>query len=296
MQFDAGQLAALAAILRHGSFEVAAADLGVTPSAVSQRIKSLEDQIGAALVLRGSPCTGTSAGMRLAKHAEDVGLLESQVSRDLSLGRSDVPITLRIAVNADSLATWLVPALAAVPDVLFDLVIDDQDHSSDWLKRGAVSAAITAQSPPVSGCDATPLGALRYLPCASPGFVKKWFSDGLNAASIRQAPCLTFNAKDMLQRSWIAENLGVRAVPPTHFLPSTQAFVDAALCGVGWGMNPEVLVRDMIRSGKLVQLVPDTPLDVSLTWQVSRIMSPALGPLSRAIRTAARDRLIPPAP
>ncbi|MFT7593531.1 MAG: LysR family transcriptional regulator (chromosome initiation inhibitor) [Paracoccaceae bacterium] len=144
MQFDPHHLAALAAVLRRGSFDAAAADLSVTPSAISQRIKALEDRVGTSLIHRGSPCTGTPAGVRLAKHAEDVGLLEAQLSRDLSLGDTSGPGRLRIALNADSLATWFVAALAAVPDVLFDLVIDDQDHSADWLKRGEVSAAISA--------------------------------------------------------------------------------------------------------------------------------------------------------
>lgn len=293
MDFDPGHLAALAAILRHGSFEFAAADLAVTPSAISQRIKALEDRVGTPLILRGVPCSGTPAGLRLAKHAEDVRLLEAQVSRELSLTQPEAPMTLRIAVNADSLATWLVAALAAVPDVLFDLVIDDQDHSSDWLKRGAVSAAITAQRKAIAGCDATQLGALRYIACASPEFTDHWFPHGLTGQAIRRAPCLTFNAKDMLQRTWISENLGLSTVPRSHFMSSTHAFIDAALSGMGWGLNPEPLVRDLLRSGRLKPLIPDAPLDVSLTWQVSRIVGPALAPLSRAVRAAARDGLVP---
>ena len=161
MQFDPNHLAALSAILRCGSFEQAAAELAVTPSAISQRIKALEEKVGSALILRGSPCTGTEIGARLAKHAEDVGMLETQLSRDLKLDQGQSPMRLRIAVNADSLATWFLPALAAVPDVSFELVIDDQNHSADWLRRGEVSAAVTATGKPVTGCDSLPLGALR---------------------------------------------------------------------------------------------------------------------------------------
>lgn len=291
MQFDPHHLSALAAVLRRGSFEAAAADLSVTPSAISQRIKALEDRVGAALVLRGTPCSGTAAGIRLAKHAEDVSMLEALVSRDLSLDRPEGPMTLRVAVNADSLATWFVGAMARVPDVLFDLVIDDQDHSADWLKRGEVSAAITAQSAPVTGCDAVGLGRLRYIATASPAFVARWFDKGITADSLARAPCLTFNAKDMLQRTWIAETLGLRISPPTHFLPSTHAFVDAALSGLGWGLNPQSLVDVPLRAGKLVALIPDTPLDVALTWQVNRIMAPSLAPLTQMVRKTARDIL-----
>ena len=292
MQFDPHHLSALSAVLRHGSFESAAAELKVTPSAISQRIKALEDRVGGSLINRGTPCTGTASGLRLAKHAEDVGVLEAQLSRELALDSAPGPARIRIAINADSLATWFIPAMAAVTDMLFDLVVDDQDHSADWLKRGEVSAAVTATAKPVGGCDAVPLGALRYVATASPQFVDQWFPEGATAQALARAPCLTFNAKDALQRSWIAEVTGQRLSPPTHFLPSTHAFVDAARAGLGWGMNPEPLVRGPIRNGRLVPLDASALLDVPLTWQVSRIMAPALQPLTKAVQAAARKGLV----
>ena len=176
MQFDPHHLSALATILRTGSFEQAAAELLVTPSAISQRIKALEEKVGTTLILRGTPCTATPSGARLAKHAEDVGLLETQLSRDLSLAPGVASSRLRIAINADSLATWLIPALAAVPDLQFELVVDDQDWSAEWLERGEVSAAVTASDVAVAGCTRYPLGALRYIATASPAFMKTWFA------------------------------------------------------------------------------------------------------------------------
>jgi len=293
MQFEAHHLSALAAVLRRGSFEVAAADLAVTPSAISQRIKALEDRVGTSLVNRGSPCTGTEAGLRLAKHAEDVGLLEAQLARELALEDDAAgPARLRIAVNADSLATWFVAAMAAVDDVLFDLVIDDQDFSADWLKRGEVSAAVTASGKAIPGCDAIPLGSLRYIATASPKFMKSWFAEGVDSTSLQAAPCLTFNARDALQSTWITGNFGQRLSPPIHFLPSTQDFVDATRAGMGWGMNPEPLVRGHIRNARLVPLLPDAALDVPLTWQVSRIMAPALAGVTEAVRRAAGKVLV----
>lgn len=292
MQFDRHQLAALIAVLRRGSFDAAASDLGVTPSAISQRIKALEDRVGGALVLRDSPCTGTPAGMRLVKHAEDVALLEAQVSRELALEDASGPARLKIAVNADSLATWLIHALSAVQDVLFDVIVDDQDHSAQWLRRGEVSMAITAQGKPAAGCDVWPLGALRYIPTASPRFVDRWFQDGVDPISLARAPSLFFDARDMLQRRWIEQMFGARLSPPTHYLPSTHAFVDAARLGLGWGMNPEQLVTPHLADGSLLPLIADAPLDVPLSLQVSRIMAPTLAPLSRAIRAAAAEGLV----
>jgi LysR family transcriptional regulator (chromosome initiation inhibitor) len=292
MKFDPNQLLALTSILRSGSFDKAAADLGVTPSAISQRLKMLEDRMGASLVQRGPPARATALGQRLAKHAEDVGLLEAQLARDLSPRPTETPGSLRFALPADSLGTWVIPALAGVAGLTFDLVIDDQDHSADWLRRGEVSAAITAHAKPITGYDSYPLGALRYIATASPGFAAQWFAKGVSAENFARAPMMVFSEKDRLQHRWIKMLTGRRVVPPAHVIPSTQGFVDAALAGMGWGMNPEPLVRGHIAAGYLVALAPEYPLDTPLYWQVSRIVAQAIAPVTQAIRAAAHHSLI----
>nr|WP_299964484.1 LysR family transcriptional regulator ArgP [uncultured Roseobacter sp.] len=292
MQLDPAQLAALAAIVRHGSFDLAAAHLGVTASAVSQRIKALEERMGTALIIRGQPCAATDTGARLARHADDLTLIEAQVLRDLAPASDLEPARVRVAVNADSLATWIVPALGQTPDVLFELVIDDQDTSTDWLRRGAVSAAVTGQPQAVSGCSCVALGALRYVATASPAFMERWFSDGVTVDTLARAPLLTFNSKDTLQHRWITDQTRARLTPPAHQLPSTHAFVDAACASLGWGLNPAELVGDHLAYGRLVAVLPDRPLDVPLYWQTSRLMGAALTPLTRAVREAAKARLI----
>ncbi|WP_170395583.1 LysR family transcriptional regulator ArgP [Ruegeria arenilitoris] len=293
MILDPNHLSALSSILRHGSFEAAATELTVTPSAISQRIKALEDRVGAALINRGPPCTGTPAGLRIAQHAEDIGLLEAKLARELTLDQGTGPARVRVAVPADVLATWFIDAMAQVDGLLFDLVVDDQDHSAEWLRRGEVSAAITVGGQPVSGCDSYALGALRYIATASPAYMQQWFAEGVNERSLALAPCLTFNRKDSLQRSWIIEQMGCRISPPSHFLPSPQGFVDAAIAGLGWGMNPVGLAQTALSDGRLRPLLPDAPLDVGLTWQVGRVLSSALIPLTRAVRQTAAKELLP---
>ena len=293
-------LTALAAVIRTGSFERAAQQLHVTPSAVSQRVKLLEERLGSVLVVRGQPCTGTAAGQRLCQHVERVALLESELRGALpGLMPTEGPTTLRIAVNADSLATWFVAAMAELPDCLFDLVLDDQDHSAEWLRKGEVLAAVTASAAPVPGCNSHPLGALRYRATASPDYLRRHFPDGVTADALACAPCLTFNRKDRLQTQWLRTVLGDHEPqmpsPPTHWLPSTHAFVDGALAGLGWGMNPDPLVADHLAAGRLVELVPGHPLDVPLHWQQSRIAGTALAELSRAVLRAGRRVLHGPA-
>jgi LysR family transcriptional regulator (chromosome initiation inhibitor) len=290
---DPAQLAALAAIHRRGSFDLAAAELHITPSAVSQRLKALEERIGTLLIRRGTPCTATETGLRLIRHHDEVALLEQALSAELpALGQSQT--TLRIAVNADSLATWVIPALAAVQGFLYDIVIDDQDVSQDWLRRGEVAAAVTAHPGPLQGCDTVPLGALRYRATASPAYFERWMPQGPTAEALRKAPALTFSDKDRLQHLWVDSLTGgqaTRAGFPSHRLASSQGFVDACLAGLGWGLNPEPLVAPYLASGQLIDLAPDHPLDTPLHWQFARLTAPAIAPLTRALQAAARQIL-----
>ena len=291
MDFDHAQLRALAAILDTGSFEAAATELGITQSAVSQRLKALEDRVGTLLVHRGQPCVGTDAGRRLAAHVANIRLLERDLARDLGAlvpGR-DTPV--RIAVNADSLATWFLPAIARVEGLLFDLVVDDQEYSADWLRRGEVTAAITSHDRPVAGCDCHPLGPLRYVATASPGYMARHFPDGVTPEAVARAPMLRFDRKDYLQSRWMETHLGRKLSPPSHRLPSSQGFVEASLLGLGWGMNPEVLVQSHVAAGRLVPLLPNAPYDTPLYWQCSRLMGAALAPLTRTLRRAAARAL-----
>jgi LysR family transcriptional regulator, chromosome initiation inhibitor len=284
---------AVAAVLQSGSFDKAAQMLGLTPSAVSQRVKLLEERLGTVLVVRGQPCRATVAGRRIRRHAEDVGLLEHALNAELGRPLSGVArASLRIAINADSLATWFIAAMAGIEGRLFDLVIDDQDYSADWLRRGEVNAAVSANAKPVQGCRSRELGALRYVATASPAYMARWFPDGVTEAALRRAPALTFNAKDALQTKWIAQVMGTRIAPPTHWFPATQAFVDATLAGIAWGMNPQILIEDHLAAGRLVPLIPKQPFDIALYWQWSRAVEPTLKDVTEAVVKTARKVLL----
>ncbi|MDO5612836.1 MAG: LysR family transcriptional regulator ArgP [Paracoccus sp. (in: a-proteobacteria)] len=277
---DYPALAALAQVIRRGSFESAAAALHVTPSAISQRIKGLEEKMGAVLIHRGPPATGTAQGLRLMQHLDQVQLLERGLTNDAS------PAILRIAVNADSLATWFPPVLTAL-DALYDLVIDDQDHARDWLRKGEVSAALTSSPDPVPGCDVIALGKMRYLAMARPDFIARHFAEGVTAATLSKAPTVIFNAKDSAQSQWAKAMTGEKPHLTGHLIPSSEAFARAVELGLGWGMIPEAMA-----SPNLIPLAP-LPLNIPLYWQVQRAMKPALGPLTAAIKKKAADSLRP---
>lgn len=296
---DYAALSALAAVIREGSFERAARALNVTPSAISQRIRLLEERVGCALVVRDQPCRATETGRRLCQHVDRVRLLEQELQGALpALAPEGVTrVALPVAVNADSLATWAAPAIAtfaAAHPVLMEVAVDDQDHTTEWLRSGAVLAAVTGTGRPAAGCNSRPLGAMRYLAAASPAFMQRYFADGVGAGTLAEAPSLVFNTKDELQVRW-ARRLCHRHVElPRHTLPSSQAFVTAALAGMGWGLHPQALVAPYLANGTLVELVPEAPLDVPLHWQYARAASGLLDGLSREVLAAARVALLPP--
>ena len=295
---DYSALSALAAVIREGSFERAARTLHVTPSAISQRIRLLEERVGCALVVRGQPCTATEAGRRLCQHVDRVRLLEQDLEGALPAlapeGIARVP--LPVAVNADSLATWFAPAVAAFAaeaPVWMEIAVDDQDHTAEWLRSGAVLAAVTGTARAAAGCSSQPLGVMRYVAAASPAFVDRHFSRGVGARSLALAPSLVFNRKDELQARW-ARRLCHRHVElPRHTLPSSHAFIAASLAGMGWGLHPQALIASQLRDGSLVELVRGTPLDVPLHWQQARAASGLLDGLTRRLVAAARKALLP---
>ncbi|MFI7603299.1 LysR family transcriptional regulator ArgP [Actinoplanes sp. NPDC049681] len=282
---DAAQLATFQAVIEEGSFDAAARVLHVTPSAVSQRIKALEQTVGQVLVRRTKPAEPTEAGQALVRLAGQILLLERE-ALDAARGALGGGGRTRISVvvNADSLHTWFLTALAAVPPELalsFDLHQEDQDHTADLLRAGTAMAAVTAQHAAVQGCRVEKLGAMRYLAVAAPGV----FDD------FETTPMIVLNRKDRLQHRFLASAARRGTDPPIHYVPAAAAFVDAIRLGLGWGLVPERIAQADIAAGRLVGLAPDRHLDVPLYWQFWRMESTALAALTEAVKAAAAGAL-----
>jgi LysR family transcriptional regulator (chromosome initiation inhibitor) len=290
MKLDHSHLAALAAILREGSFEKAATALNVTPSAISQRIRALEEQMGAVLIIRDTPCRPTKEGEKLYRHAMQIDLLERDLLGDLRQQEQQV---IPVAVNADVLATWFVDAIRLFHEetgVMIEAFADNEGYTAEWLREGRVLGAVTSSSKAVQGCKTEKLQAMRYIPMASPSFVKKYFAKGVTREAFEQAPMLVFDRKDRLQHSFIKKVIGkdIANDPPCHWYPSSAAFQDMAAAGLGWGMAPEPLIGEYLRNGTLVNFAPKYAVEVPLYWQSWRLTSPTLEALTRAVKKAAR--------
>jgi LysR family transcriptional regulator (chromosome initiation inhibitor) len=294
VDLDLGQLRALAAAVSTGTLDGAARALHVTPSAVSQRLKALEAATGRVLLVRSKPVRVTPSGAAVLRLARQVELLAADTAGELSADGSDArPVTVPIAVNADSLATWVLPALAPLAaELRFDLYRADQERTSDLLRDGTVMAAVTAEAAAVPGCRVVRLGAMRYRPMASPAFARRWFPDGVTAEALAAAPVVVFDREDDLQHAYLRRR-GVTH-PQVHHVPSSADYVRAVRLGMGWGTVPDLQLAQPtdVEGPDLVELDPAGATDVVLHWQQWRLHSPALDRAAEAVRAAARTALM----
>jgi LysR family transcriptional regulator, chromosome initiation inhibitor len=285
MQPDLDQLQALAAAVAEGSFDAAARRLHVTPSAISQRIKALETSVGRVLLIRSRPVRPTTSGQTLLRVARQIETAMDDAARELGDDdEAELPV-VALAVNADSLATWLPAALAAMdPPVAFDLRRADETRTAELLRDGTVTAAVTASADPVPGCTVRPLGRMRYRPRASVAFAERWFRGGVTPAGLARAPVVVFDRTDELQDRYLRRRSRRRLQPPRHYVPGSTAFVQAVRLGLGWGMVPDLQAGD---GTELVVFDPAGAIDVGLFWQQWRLQSATLERVAAAIRAQA---------
>ncbi|MGY1740811.1 MULTISPECIES: LysR family transcriptional regulator ArgP [unclassified Blastococcus] len=287
MDLDLAQLRALDATVRAGTLEAAARALHVTPSAVSQRLRALEAATGRILLVRSKPVRLTDSGQAVLRLARQIDLLAADVARELGEEAAEGVPTLPIAVNADSMATWVLPALAPLAgDVCLDLHREDQEHTSALLRAGTVMAAVTADADPVPGCSSTRLGGMRYRPMAAAGFARRWFPDGPTPEALARAPVVVFDHKDDLQHRYLHARAGTDVAPPVHFVPASADYVAAVTLGLGWGMVPGLQERP-----GLVAIDPAAAVDVVLYWQQWKLRSATLDRVRAAVLAAAATSL-----
>lgn len=289
-------LAALDAVIDHGSFDKAAAALAITQSAVSQRLRMLEHQAGELLLVRSQPPSATEAGQRLIAHYRQVRLLEAALDQRDSRSMAGRP-DLAIAVNADSAATWLQEAVAPLlgsGDCLLHITLDDQEHTLAMLREGRVFACVTSETAHVAGTTATPLGLMRYHCLASPTFAARWFADGLTADAVQQAPALDFNRKDALMARFIAQTTGYQGRYPHHSYASSEGFVRFLEAGFAYGMAPQLQCAAQLAAGTLVDLAPGQVMDVPLIWHMWDIQTPFTRALADQVVATARRWLRQP--
>ena len=310
--FDPDALECLAAIVEEGGFERAAQRLSITQSAVSQRLRALESQVGTVLIVRSRPLKPTSAGQLLLKHTKMLRLLRADLERDLkelapsSLGGAREEERISIAINADSIATWALPALTelARQGLRMEIIHDDQNFTHEWLREGHVLGCVTTLKQPLRGCKVEPLGAMPYIAVATPDFAQNRLalqacaagrpsSPALTQHNFRAVPFVAFNRKDELPSEFISKAFGLKRVTLNQlFVPSSQDMVRAVLAGWGVSVVPRLMADALIAQGLLVNVAPAYTLPIQLYWHCWNLASEVLDALSTALRQAAAASLV----
>ncbi len=298
--FDPDALECLAAIVEEGGFERAAVRLSITQSAVSQRLRSLEVQVGTVLIVRSRPLKATTAGRLLLKHALQMRLLRADLDRDLQelapgmAGSGGEAERISIAVNADSIATWALPALSplAHQGLGLEIITDDQDFTFEWLREGRVLGCVTTLRAALRSCKVEPLGSMRYVAVAEPGFASARCPAGLQPYNFSALPFVAFNRKDDLQAEFVAKACGLKHVSLRQlFVPSSEGQLQAVLAGWGVSVLPELKVRALLQSGQLVNVSPAHAMPVALYWHCWNLNSVVLDALTHALKSAATQVL-----
>ncbi|TAG26834.1 MAG: LysR family transcriptional regulator ArgP [Burkholderiales bacterium] len=300
--FDPDALECLAAIVEEGGFERAAVRLSITQSAVSQRLRSLEAQVGTVLIVRSRPLKATAAGQLLLKHTKQMRLLRADLERDMkelapSGSGTREEERVAIAINADSIATWALDALGDLvrEGLPLEIITDDQDFTQEWLRGGQVLGCVTTLKAALRGCKVVPLGAMNYIAVCADSLPASQGIDlkkGLTAHHFRNVPFIAFNRKDDMQTEFIAKAFGLKRVGLHQlFVPSSLAQLRAVRDGWGVSVLPQMLVQQAIDSGELVHLLPDFSLPVQLYWHCWNLESEVLDNLTHAIQSSAKKLL-----
>lgn len=266
---DYRHLEALAAVINENGFEKASKKLNITQSAVSQRIKQLEDLTGQILIIRKSPPRPTDYGKKLLKHFMLVEKLETELLNEIHENKEQEFLNIAIGINADSLATWFIDSCSNFLEthkVTMDLRIDDQDETHIMLKNGEVLGCIGSKKLSIQGCCSTFLGNMKYRPVAAPDFNKNFFKKGFNKETIKTSPCVLFNKKDGLQAEFFKKAFQTQIIDfPRSYIPSSEKFFDFILKGHAYGMVPDLQSQSYLKTKKLIAL-SNFYIEVPLYW------------------------------
>ncbi|MBE3655993.1 transcriptional regulator ArgP [Vibrio navarrensis] len=286
---------ALNAVVTQGGFERAAEELFISQSAISQRVKQLEKFLAQPVLIREQPPKATPVGKKLIGLYRRIRLLEHELIPELMNDDVSRPVQLALATNADSLATWLLPALKEVMtqrQVELNLAIYGESRSIEKLKSGEVAGAISLESQPITGCRADYLGRMDYVCVASPDFVRRYFQQGVNYQTLSKAPAVSYDQYDDLHRKFLSDHFNIaRDSVINHNVGSSEAFVRLAVSGIAYCLIPKLQIERELTAGELVDITPGFLLSNRIYWHHWQLETGILQEISQAIVSYAQSHL-----
>ncbi len=290
-------VAAFLSVAEHRSFRRAAAELGVTPSAISQAVRALEARVGATLFLRTTRSVGlTEAGERFlsrAKPAFEELVAAGQFARELgqrpagllrlSVPRAVVPILLEPLIASFCQAYPAVEVEIAASEELIDLAAEGFDAGVRMGQFIAADMVAVRLTPP-----------FRFIIVGSPAYLARG-NRPERPDDLRQHACVRLRRSNGALALWSLNDSG-RAVEIAVSGPlianDFPTVLGAALEGVGLAQVPEPIATSAMKAGKLVQVLekfaPTTP-GVFLYYPDRRQMMPKLRAFVDHVKSHSRD-------
>lgn len=276
---------ALDAVLKEQSFDKAAKRLYITQSAISQRIKLLETEYGQPLLIRSQPIQATALGQKLLGHYQRVLQLESELEKQLN--KEKQLQRLPLAVNADSLATWFVDALASLlkqQQIELNLYVEDESKTWERLSSGEVLACVTSKEKPMAGGESHFLGYMQYLCVATPDFIARYFPKGVNKNNLQLAPAITFDQHDDMHIRFLADHFSLQQGQyPCHTVRSSHGFVDLTLAHGAYSLNSRLHIEQYLKTGELINVMPDKIVYIPLYWHCWQLSGTLISELTQAM-------------
>jgi LysR family transcriptional regulator (chromosome initiation inhibitor) len=294
--FDYKLLAALTQVIELQSFESAANKLFISQSAISQRIKSLEEYIGQPVLISTQPIELTAAGEQLVSHFKKVKQLENELTPVLSPDKPLKPVKVSLSVNADSIATWFIQAITPVLQnhlVELNLIIEHEERTLDKLRTGEAIGAVTVIEKPLKGYRSFWLGEMEYCLVANSDFNKKYFKHGVNKESLKMAPAISYDHKDDMHVRFIAKHFDLAASEYyCHSVRSSEAFVELAKQGVAYCLLPKLQIANELASGELINISPEHELIETLYWHSWVLVKGINKKISQQIVKVGQEKLV----
>jgi len=248
-------------VARTGSFSSAARELGVAPSVVTKRITRLEEEMGAQLFVRSTRALSlTPAGERLLPQYQRLVAELDEIIGATAAAERGIEGHLRVKGPTTLTSLFLGPILcdfhALNPGLTMDIVL--LDRSVNPLEEGfdLVFGALPASYPNVVDI---PLCPYRIVLCAAPSYIDTKGRPE-HPTELSEHDCLT---SVLMSNTWVFEQQpNAVSVEVRSKLHANDARVlrDAARRGIGIAVLPEFLIVDDLRTGALVELLPEAPI------------------------------------